>query len=79
MPKKAKTTKTAVSSNSVVKETAVQSREIPFAMKSNIIKASLQRSINYFMEVRGSVDTASDDYAKLGKKISAYIAVKQTC
>ena len=75
MPK-AKTTKIAAS---VVKETAVSNREIPFAMKSNIIKASLQRSINYFMEVRGSVDTASDDYAKLGKKISAYIAVKQTC
>jgi len=78
MPK-AKTTKTAAPVTSVVKETAVQNREIPFAMKSNIIKASLQRSINYFMEVRGSVDTASDDYAKLGKKISAYIAVKQTC
>jgi len=78
MPK-AKTTKTAAPVTSVVKEARAQNREIPFAMKSNIIKASLQRSINYFMEVRGSVDTASDDYAKLGKKISAYIAVKQTC
>jgi hypothetical protein len=79
MPKKAKTTVSAPQV-SQVRETAVavQNREIPFAMKSNIIKASLQRSINYFMEVRGSVDTASDDYAKLGKKISAYIAVKQT-
>ena len=78
MPK-AKTTKTAAPVTLVVKEAPAQNREIPFAMKSNIIKASLQRSINYFMEVRGSVDTASDDYAKLGKKISAYIAVKQTC
>ena len=48
------------------------------AMKSNIIKASLQRSINYFMELRNSVDPASSDYQDYGKKVSAYIAVKQT-
>jgi hypothetical protein len=46
-------------------------------MKSNIIKASIQRSINYFMELRHSVDPESADYAEFGKKISAYIAVKQ--
>ena len=46
-------------------------------MKSNIIKASLQRSINYFMELRNSVDPASSDYHDFGKKVSAYIAVKQ--
>jgi hypothetical protein len=46
-------------------------------MKSNIIKASLQRSINYFMELRNSVDPASSDYHDYGKKVSAYIAVKQ--
>ena len=46
-------------------------------MKSNIIKASIQRSINYFMELRNSVDPSSADYAEFGKKISAYIAVKQ--
>ena len=46
-------------------------------MKSNIIKASLQRSINYFMELRNSVDPASSDYYDFGKKVSAYIAVKQ--
>jgi hypothetical protein len=47
-------------------------------MKSNIIKASLQRSINYFMELRKSVDPKSSDYAEFGKKVSAYITVKQT-
>jgi hypothetical protein len=46
-------------------------------MKSNIIKASLQRSINYFMELRHSVDPESSDYHDYGKKVSAYIAVKQ--
>ena len=46
-------------------------------MKSNIIKASLQRSINYFMELRHSVDPSSSDYHDFGKKVSAYIAVKQ--
>jgi hypothetical protein len=46
-------------------------------MKSNIIKASLQRSINYFLELRNSVDPASSDYHDFGKKVSAYIAVKQ--
>ena len=46
-------------------------------MKSNIIKASLQRSINYFMELRKSVDPVSSDYTEYGKKVSAYITVKQ--
>lgn len=46
-------------------------------MKANILKASLQRSINYFTELRNSVDPKSADYAQYGKKISAYIAVKQ--
>ena len=47
-------------------------------MKSNIIKASLQRSINYYLELRNSVDPKSSDYHDFGKKVSAYIAVKQT-
>ncbi len=47
-------------------------------MKTNIIKASLQRSISYFMELRNSVDPKSSDYHDYGKKVSAYIAVKQT-
>ena len=47
------------------------------AMKSNIIKASLQRSINYYLELRNSVDPKSSDYHDFGKKVSAYIAVKQ--
>jgi hypothetical protein len=46
-------------------------------MKSNIIKASLQRSINYYLELRNSVDPESSDYYDFGKKVSAYIAVKQ--
>ena len=46
-------------------------------MKSNIIKASLQRSINYYLELRNSVDPKSSDYHDFGKKVSAYIAVKQ--
>jgi hypothetical protein len=48
------------------------------AMKSNIIKAALQRSINYFLELRNSVDPASSDYHDFGKKVSAYITVKKT-
>ena len=46
-------------------------------MKSNIIKAALQRSINYYLELRNSVDPKSSDYHDFGKKVSAYIAVKQ--
>ena len=46
-------------------------------MKSNIIKAALQRSINYYLELRNSVDPKSSDYYDFGKKVSAYIAVKQ--
>jgi len=46
-------------------------------MKSNIIKAALQRSINYYLELRNSVDPKSSDYFDFGKKVSAYIAVKQ--
>ena len=53
-------------------------QELTPEMKSNIIKASLQRSINYFMELRHSVDPSSSDYHDFGKKVSAYIAVKQT-
>ena len=47
-------------------------------MKTNIIKAALQRSINYYLELRNSVDPKSSDYHDFGKKVSAYIAVKQT-
>jgi hypothetical protein len=47
-------------------------------MKSNIIKASLQRSINYFLELRKSVDPKSSDYQDYGKKISSYITVKNS-
>ncbi len=55
----------------------VNKQELTTEMKSNIIKASLQRSINYFLELRNSVDPASSDYHDFGKKVSAYIAVKQ--
>lgn len=55
----------------------VNKQEITPEMKKNIIKAALQRSINYFMELRNSVDPASSDYIDFGKKVSAYIAVKQ--
>jgi hypothetical protein len=46
-------------------------------MKSNIIKAALQRSINYYLELRNSRDPKSSDFHDYGKKVSAYIAVKQ--
>ena len=68
MPKVKKTFTRPVSKNS----------GLTAEMKSNIIKASLQRSINYFMELRHSVDPSSSDYHDFGKKVSAYIAVKQT-
>jgi hypothetical protein len=55
----------------------VNKQELTTEMKSNIIKASLQRSINYFLELRNSVDPTSSDYHDFGKKVSAYIAVKQ--
>ena len=67
MPKVKKTFTRPVSKNS----------GLTAEMKSNIIKASLQRSINYFMELRSSVDPESSDYHDFGKKVSAYIAVKQ--
>ena len=47
-------------------------------MKSNIIKAALQRSINYYLELRKSVDPKSSDYHDYGKKISSYITVKNS-
>ena len=47
-------------------------------MKSNIIKASLQKSINEFMLQRSLVSDKPEQFDALGKKISAYIAVKQT-
>ena len=47
-------------------------------MKSNIIKAALQRSINYYLELRNSVDPKSSDYHDYGKKISSYITVKNS-
>jgi hypothetical protein len=47
-------------------------------MKSNIIKAALQRSINYYLELRKSVDPKSSDYQGYGKKISSYITVKNS-
>ena len=67
MPKVKKTVSRPVSKNSGLTP----------EMKSNMIKASLQRSINYFMELRNSVDPSSSDYHDFGKKVSAYIAVKQ--
>ena len=47
-------------------------------MKSNIIKAALQRSINYYLELRKSVDSKSSDFVDYGKKVSAYITVKNS-
>jgi len=47
-------------------------------MKNNIIKAALQRSINYYLELRKSVDPKSSDYHDYGKKVSSYITVKNT-
>ncbi len=47
-------------------------------MKSNIIKAALQRSINYYLELRKSVDPKSSDYHDYGKKVSSYITVKNS-
>ena len=47
-------------------------------MKSNIMKASLQKSINEFMLQRSLIADQPEQYNALGKKISAYIAVKQT-
>jgi len=52
-------------------------QELTPEMRTNILKASVQRSINYFLELRNSVDPASSDYYEFGKKVSAYIAVKQ--
>ena len=61
----------------VTKKAVSKNPGLTAEMKSNIIKASLQRSINYFMELRHSVDPESSDYHDYGKKVSAYIAVKQ--
>ena len=46
-------------------------------MKSNIMKASLQKSINEFMLQRSLVADQPEQFNALGKKISAYITVKQ--
>jgi hypothetical protein len=47
-------------------------------MKSNIMRASLQKSINELMLQRSLVADQPEQFSALGKKISAYIAVKQT-
>lgn len=47
-------------------------------MKSNIMRASLQKSINELMLQRSLVADQPEQFNALGKKISAYIAVKQT-
>jgi hypothetical protein len=47
-------------------------------MKKNIIQAALQRSINYYLELRNSVDPKSSDYHDYGKKVSSYITVKNS-
>ena len=59
------------------KQAISHKQELTPEMKTNILKASVQRSINYFLELRNSVDPASSDYHDFGKKVSAYIAVKQ--
>ena len=59
------------------KQAVSEKKGITPEMKSNIIKAALQRSINYYLELRNSVDPKSSDYYDFGKKVSAYIAVKQ--
>lgn len=46
-------------------------------MKSNIMRASLQKSINELMLQRSLVADQPEQFNALGKKISAYIAVKQ--
>jgi hypothetical protein len=61
-----KSTKTPVKQMSLTKE-----------MKSNIIRASLQKSINEFMLQRSLVADQPEQFNALGKKISAYITVKQ--
>lgn len=60
------------------KQAVSHKQDLTPEMKSNIIKASLQRSINYFLELRKSADPKSKDFQDYGKKVSAYITVKQT-
>lgn len=60
-----------------VKKTNVKQNILTTEMKSNIIKASLQKSINEFMQMRSLVSDKPEQFNALGKKISAYITVKQ--
>jgi hypothetical protein len=60
------------------KKIAVKQIGLTNEMKSNIMKASLQKSINEFMLQRSLVADQPEQFNALGKKISAYIAVKQT-
>ncbi len=59
------------------KKIAVKQIGLTNEMKSNIMKASLQKSINEFMLQRSLVADQPEQFNALGKKISAYIAVKQ--
>jgi hypothetical protein len=56
----------------------VNKQELTPGMKTNIIKASLQRSINYFLELRNSVDPTSSDYHDFGKKSLGVYRCKTT-
>ncbi len=60
------------------KKILVKQSGLTTEMKSNIMKASLQKSINEFMLQRSLVADQPEQFNALGKKISAYIAVKQT-
>jgi hypothetical protein len=60
------------------KKILVKQTGLTTEMKSNIVKASLQKSINEFMLQRSLVSDQPEQFNALGKKISAYIAVKQT-
>lgn len=60
------------------RKTNVKQVGLTTEMKSNIMRASLQKSINEFMLQRSLVADQPEQFNALGKKISAYIAVKQT-
>jgi len=51
-------------------------KELPVAIAKNILFASVQRSINYFQEIRASVNPDSTEFKEYGRKISAYIKAK---
>jgi hypothetical protein len=59
------------------KKTSVKQKGLTIEMKQNIIQASLQRSINELVEKRKLVIAKPSEYKALGRKISAYIQVKQ--